>query len=553
MYLAAIIVIGTLVAMTSGRMPPLLALMTGLAIAGLTGVSEPSDLFAGLSNGGVITVACMLVIAKGIVQTGFVNRITWALLSSVETSRQALSRLIFPVGIASSLMNTTPIVAILVPAAKELEQTRRIPARSVLLPIAHVTTLAGSITLIGTSSNLLIAGIAHEYGINVSMLSFAPVALPVALVGWLVIFLLSPHMLAGENESGPIRTKIWRVEVPIGEQAIARGRVPEDLGIATTQEYDLQAIVRNNDTLPPSQPIAAEDVLVFNATPEGISALWKSPLFGLAPRRLYQVVLSSVGEGTLADLEQNSNVHVVASQTSNALQDTPMVPGETCFATCESTQEFDENRNVALWQDFIGRSPQPGKTWVALAILVVVIVAASVGLAPVELASFAGAIALVLTKVLTPRSAVRALDWNVLGILAGSVGLGSIVVTSGLADEIGRGIRFLANGNLVLMVIVVVVGTAIMTNLVTNAATAAMLTPIGISIATEYGIDPVLLLAVIGTCISLTFINPFSHQSNMMVMGPGGYTTRSFVRFGIPIILVAMITTAIVSTLLLSS
>ena len=107
MILAALIVVGTLVAMASGRIPPVLALATGLAIAGLTGIAEPGALFAGMSNGGVITVAAMLVVAKGVIHTGVVSRVTWRLLSTVTSAGQTLRRLIVPVGVTSALMNTT--------------------------------------------------------------------------------------------------------------------------------------------------------------------------------------------------------------------------------------------------------------------------------------------------------------------------------------------------------------------------------------------------------------------------------------------------------------
>lgn len=162
--LAAVVVVATLAAMTSGRVPAVLALATGLAMAGALRLAPVPALFAGLSNGGVITVAGMLVIAKGVVKTGAIARVTWRLLATVTSAAQALRRLIVPVGVASALMNTTPLVAMLVPAARQLQQTRDIPAREVLLPIAHATTLVGSVTLIGTSSNLLIAGIATKPG-----------------------------------------------------------------------------------------------------------------------------------------------------------------------------------------------------------------------------------------------------------------------------------------------------------------------------------------------------------------------------------------------------
>ena len=159
---------------------------------------------------------------------------------------------------------------------------------------------------------------------------------------------------------------------------------------------------------------------------------------------------------------------------------------------------------------------------------------------------------MVLTRVLTPRSAVRALDWNVLFILAGSVGLGAIVVNSGLADVLARSIEQLSAGSLPVLVVVFAVTTTIMTNLITNAAAASILTPVALGIATKLGLDPVTLLALVATCISFTFINPLSHQTNLMVMGPGGYSTRTFAKFGAPLVAVSLATVSVVTWALLN-
>jgi Secretory lipase/Citrate transporter len=123
------------------QVDPLLVLLVVLILAGILGIARADQLAAGLSNAGVITVAAMLVIAKGVVQTGVVSRATWTLLASTSTGQQVLRRLSFPIGVASALINTTPLVALLIPAARQLDQTKRIPAREVLLPLAHVTTL----------------------------------------------------------------------------------------------------------------------------------------------------------------------------------------------------------------------------------------------------------------------------------------------------------------------------------------------------------------------------------------------------------------------------
>jgi len=136
-------------------------------------------------------------------------------------------------------------------------------------------------------------------------------------------------------------------------------------------------------------------------------------------------------------------------------------------------------------------------------------------------------------------------DWNILAIIAGSVGLGAIVVNSGLADDISHAILHLSNASTAAVVLAIAVGTTVQTYVVTNAAAAAILTPVGLSVAMTSGLNPVLVLALIGTCISFTFLNPFSHQSNLMVMKPGGYSATMFVRFGIPLT-IASVTAAVI-------
>ncbi|MBL0352555.1 MAG: SLC13 family permease [Candidatus Dechloromonas phosphoritropha] len=549
-YFAALVVLATLIAMASGRVPAVLALATAICVAGITGLAPVPALFAGLGNGGIITVAAMLVIAKGIVHTGAVSRVTWALLSTVTSAQHALRRLALPIGVGSGLMNTTPIVAMLVPAAKELEQNRGINARELLLPIAHITTLTGSVTLIGTSSNLLIAGIAAPMGIDISMLSFAPVALPVAVVGAAIVYLIAPLMLRGQGET-VTATQDFRVEIPVSGKALAIGRVAADFGIDQTQQYALNTIRRWDADVDPASPIEAGDTLVFSATESGVTALWGSPLFGLAEQRLYRVSMGSSANGTVRDFETDGGIRVIAARTTSRLRDTEVRPGKTAFVTTPRKSLLVEQPDVTLVERAASPSPQPGKTAVALAILAAVIVSASFGLVAVELASLTGAVLMVITGILTPKSAVRALDWNVLFILVGSVALGAIVVESGLATVLSDAIRHLAGGSMLLVVIVFAVTTAIVTNLVTNAAAASILTPVAIGIANEMGINPVTLLALIGTCISFTFINPFSHQSNLMVMVPGGYTSASFAKFGVPLVAGSLVTVVIVAYLLL--
>lgn len=549
--LAAVIVIVTLAVIVSGRVPAVLCLVCALVVAGFAGIAKPSELFAGLSNGGVITIAAMLVIAKGVFYTGVVSRVMYRLLAGADSVRQTLVRLIPPVGVLSGLINTTPIMAMLIPATRELEQQSGIPARGVLLPIAHATTLAGSATLIGTSSNLLIAGIAKPLGVDLSMFSFVPVAVPVALAGWVVLVLTAPLLVREQPKPEALELN-WRAEIPLSDVANSIGRSPGELGIDKTPEFELIKIKRPGEKVALDAKLEAGDVLVYRSTEDGVHMLWGSPRFGLARQDLFLVSVSADEPTTLQELDDDEDIMVVAAQTIKSLSKAEAKPGEMCLVSASSAEVLADHPLVGLWQKVAGKAPQTGKTTVAMIILLAVIIAGSFGLAPVELIATAGATLMVVTRVLTPRSAARALNWNILAIIAGSIGLGTIVVKSGLGETISSAIVKLSGGQAVLIALVFAVVTTVVTNVVTNAAAAAILTPVAVTVANDAGLNAAVLLTLIGTCISLTFLNPIAHQTNLMVMGPGGYSTKTFVRFGIPVTIVALTVAVLMGRLLLT-
>jgi hypothetical protein len=398
---------------------------------------------------------------------------------------------------------------------------------------------------------LLIASLAAPHGVGVSMFSFVPIAVPVALIGWLVIYVASPLTLRGRPESVE-RELSWCAEIPVSSRANAIGRTAAQLGLRGASDFELVDIQRWGQSVNTHAAIHDGDVLIYRATEAGVRMLWGSPRFGHASQDLYKVSIATDEQATVRGLEEDEDVEVIAAETTRLLRDTPARPGDVCLVTARSADVLTDHPVVGLWQKVAGKAPQTGKTWIALATLAAVITAGSFGLAPVELTAVAGATVMVLTKVLTPRSAARALNWNILAIIAGSVGLGAIVVNSGLAEDISRTILYLSNANTAMVVLAIAVGTTVLTNVVTNAAAAAILTPVGLSVATTSGLNPVLVLTLIGTCISFTFLNPFSHQSNLMVMKPGGYSTTMFVRFGIPLTIASLAAAVIVGWALLA-
>jgi len=282
-----------------------------------------------------------------------------------------------------------------------------------------------------------------------------------------------------------------------------------------------------------------------------VRMLWGSPRFGLARQNLFLVSVSGNESTALQELEEDEEIMVVAAQTTQSLRKAAARPGEMCLVSAPSAEVLADHPLVGLWQKVAGKAPQTGKTTAAMIILLGVILASSFGLAPVELIAAAGATLMVVTRVLTPRSAARALNWNILAIIAGSIGLGTIVMKSGLGEIISDWITRLSGGEAVLVALVFALVTTVVTNVVTNAAAAAILTPVAITVANDAGLNAAVLLTLIGVCISLTFLNPIAHQTNLMVMGPGGYSTKTFVKFGIPVTIVALGVGILMGTLLL--
>ena len=220
-----------------------------------------------------------------------------------------------------------------------------------------------------------------------------------------------------------------------------------DAGDREHPGVQLVAVHRHHDDLSPASTIEAGDTLVFEATKDGVTALWGSPRFGLSAQRLFAASIANGYHGTVRELGADGDLTVIAARTDRPLRDTPASAGETCFVTADNPDALADSSSVSLWQNAAGKAPQPAKTRTALAILLAVIIAAGFGLAPVEVVAFTGALLMVVTRVLTARQAVKALDWNVLFILAGSVGLGAIVVSSGLATKIADAISYLGAGS----------------------------------------------------------------------------------------------------------
>lgn len=545
MLIASLLIVGCLIALASGRVPPVLAFAATLTLAGLLGVAPSSELLSGLSSTGVVTVAAMLVVAAGVVHTGIVSRATRKILGSATNLRQSLIRLLFPVGLASSLMNNTPIIAMTIPAAQELEQTRGIPARRVLMPIAFAAALGGTITIIGTSSNLLIASLADAGGVELNFFAFTPVAIPTFLVGIILVIALVRRLIP-KGPALDVHELQWRVELPIAHRSLLEGKTLASEGLESTRDFTALTVMRATEEMPISERLEAGDVVVFQANSDGVSELWANPRFGQKEQRLYEVTLGAEASGNLGELNARDDMDVISARNAmQSLSETPARAGELLYVTADSQSQVENVDGVAMVADAGNRAPQVAKTAKGVTILGVVVVVLMLGIFPTEWVASAGALAMLLFRVITPRAAFRALNWNLLGVLAGAVGLGAIATSSGLTDAIADWVTRTSGDSVAILVVLVAVVAVVLAAVVTTAAAVSMLVPIILAISASLSVAPEPLLALLAVAACLSFINPFSNQSFMLVMGPGGYNFKDYVRLGTPAALATLVTAAI--------
>jgi di/tricarboxylate transporter len=448
------------------------------------------------------------------------------------------------VAVLSSLVNNTPVVALSIPAVLELQDSRGIAARRMLLPLAYAATLGGTLTLIGTSSNLISASIAGDAGIDIGMLTFLPVALPAVALGIVLLWLVGPRMLSrGDRTVDTDRN--WRVRLVVPRGSALAGHAAERFNLARTPQVELLAVTRSGEHLPPDALIEHGDVLLFAATQAAIPTLWRNPLIGPPGTRLYQATVAPGFQGTLIDLGHAADVDVVAAPATEDFEDAPARAGTVLFIATHEPDQVERTEPIGIITAAGERSPRPEKTWPALLVFAAVVLLASSGLLPVEWVAVGGAIGMVAVRALTPRAAARALDWNLLGITAGSIGLGVIFVESGLAGAVADGVARLTGGGTLASLALLAVAALMFTNIVTASAAAAMMVPLGLDVAATNGLPALPVVVLVAVCVSFGFINPIATSTNVMVMAPGGYRMRSFARLGgLLTVLVAVVAVA---------
>ncbi len=574
-WITLLVVLCSLAFLVSNRFPPEIVLVGALTSLLLVGVLDTAQALAGFANPGLVTVAVLYVVVAGLVDTGAVQAFGSRLLGKPRSIVGAQSRLMLPVMGLSAFLNNTPVVAMLVPVVAEWCRRHQLSVSKLMLPLSYAAILGGCCTLIGTSTNLIVHGLVLEQTSlgPMGFFEIAAVGAPVALVGFIYVLTtqrwLLPERIPPLLQAESIRE--YTIEFMVSDASPLIGKSIERAGLRHLPGVFLSGIWRSDSVIvavSPDEVLLAGDHLVFVGAVNSVVDLVRQPglvpapenLFDLATprsnRQLIEVVISAtcplIGH-TIRDAKFRSHYDAVViavarngERIEGRLGDIELHAGDTLLLEARPAfvQQQQHNRDFLLVHPLQGEAvPRHDRAWLAGAILLAMVVAATAGwLSMLEAALLAGGLMLV-TRCTSAVSARASIDWSVLVMIGASLGLGSALEVSGAARAMATGGLSLVGDNPWLALLVIYGLTTLLTEIITNNAAAVLMFPIAQSTAGSLDVSFWPFIVCIMMAASASFATPIGYQTNMMVYGPGGYRFSDYLRIGLPLnILLGLVT-----------
>ncbi len=571
-WLTLAVVAATVVVLARERLSPPFAVLGAVVILLVAGVIDAGQAFAGFSNPAPITVAALYVLAAATEVTGALEGIVERLAGHGRGGRRRLARLTLPTAAASAFLNNTTIVAMIAPRIAVWSRRSGEPASRYLMPLSFAAVLGGLMTLMGSSTNIVVSGLLIETGQPpLGFFEIGRVGLPAAVAGLAVIVLLAPRLVPprrtpGEQIAG---AREFTVEMVVDPGSPLIGKAVADAGLRNLEGVFLVQIERNGRVIAPVGPeelLSEGDRLTFAGNVgrvldlQGLPGLASAeePHFtiggeGSGPQLFEAVVApgSALAGATLKEIGFRGRygaaviaIHRAGSRIPAKLGQVTLHPGDVLLVLADTgfRGRWHDQHDFLVVSPVDGRIP-PQRSKAPIVGLVGAGLVTSVTLGAIDIlqASLLAAIALVATRVLTPRQARESVDLNVIVLIAASFGLGAAMLQSGLAATTGRLLvdGFGRYGDLGIL-LGVLLATTVLTELVTNNAAAILMFPIAMATASGAGLAPRPFAIAVALGASASFLTPIGYQTNTMVYGMGGYRFTDFTRAGSPLTLIML-------------
>jgi di/tricarboxylate transporter len=578
------VLVVALVAFVAEWLPVDLTALSVAIVLILLGLVTPEEGIAGFSNSATVTVMAMFVLSAGITRTGVIQVIRDRLLVwGGKNPHQQVFVLGALVGPISAFINNTAVVAIFLPIVEDWCKKQKISPSKLLIPLSYATVLAGMITVVGTSTNILASGISAKLGYGeFSLFQFTALGVVTFLAGLIYLTIFAPKLLpdrkssTGEFLEDDYGSKVYLSEVIITPRSNLIGQTLSQSGLQRKFNFDVLELIRNKVHL--SQPLAdkvlnAGDILIVHSSREELLKIKDErglEIFAdvkfqkediesaitTGEEKLAEVLILSnsrlIGT-TLKDLKfrQRYNATVLAIRRGSELLqgrlgkiplkfgDLLLVQGpKQSFIGLQTTRELlvlEEKEIESLRQD---------KGIIALMITLLVIIIAAFDIQPILVTSLVGVVLMVITGCLKPGEVYGSIRWDIIFLLAGLIPLGTAMDNSGTTKWLADNLVAIG-GNLsgfwILVFFYLI--TSVLTEILSNNAAVVLMIPVAVEVAKTLGLNPLAFMYAVTFAASNSYLTPIGYQTNTMVYAPGGYKFLDFTRLGAPLNLILTILT----------
>jgi di/tricarboxylate transporter len=566
--LAGIVLAGTIILFVSSRVRvDLVAILASLALAWL-GLITPVEAVSGFASNAVIAMASVMIIAYGLERTGITSRLAGAIVRYAGTGEKRINATIaITVGFLSSVMQTVGVAALFLPAVRRIGRQTRIPVSRLMMPMGFAAILGGSMTMIASGPLIVLNDLLRQAGAEpFSLFAVTPIGLPLLIAGIALFALAGDRILPKKEEtpSGPSIAEIWGIDHPVRTCIIplsspVAGKTREEAAFKTRYGLDLLAVSTRKDiSVAPSRFISLEagtELAFLGSEERFIRFIRESGCIPSGDRSRLQEILGGEEYG-FAELVVRPKASIIGktpreimfrqtyaiepivhqhgeTETRAGISDQPLAAGDTivAFGSWDTLRHFAGHQDLVLMTPPGGDGLRHGKGPLAILVFAAALLLTVTGV-PLSLALLTGAAGAVLFGVLTPDEAYQAVDWKTIILIAGLIPLGIALEKSGAAAALaGSLVNVLAGSHPILIMGAVALLATALSLIISNVAATVLLVPLVLLLGTGTGTDPRALALLVAVCASNSFILP-THQVNALLMGPGGYTPKDYLKAG---------------------
>lgn len=579
-YIVIAVIIFLIVSLYINKIGPGFTFMIAIAILGITRVITPAEILAGFANEQIAIIVMLLLLGDIIRRSGVLDRLFERIFFSTRSYRGFMTKMIAIVAGFSAFLNNTPLVAIMMPYVSSWSKRNNIAPSKLLIPLSYAAILGGCATLIGTSTNLVVAGMVSDQHIvaglePLEIFDFALVGVPMIFLGALYLILFGNRLLpskldAIENLEAQEREYIAEVRIVNGNDY--DGKTVEEAGLRNLKGLFLVEILRDDRSIKPVKPanrLQKNDILLFAGETESIAEMVaaRSGLqlaqIGMYAKKAHTSIIevvisynSTIISKTAKEVNFRGRydaaiiaIHRNGERVSGKLGEVRLAAGDVLLLVTgqDFSQRALDTHDFYLISQIREFKKQPVyKQIILIGGTLTAIIAAALGLIKLFTAVLVLILLITLIKMASPKDIAKGIDFNLMLIIALSLALGTAMIKSGVA-------AFFADAAFGVFkpfgIVGVLIGIYAITNLlgsfITNKAAVALIFPVAVSMAIELGIDPKPFILTVAFAGAASFLTPIGYQTNLMVYGPGGYTFKDFFKIGLPLTILYMIVTVL--------